>query len=395
MYRKYYEEIKRLKNNDLYRSPVKVTGSMDAAVMIEGQEMILLSSNNYLGLATNPYIKEHAVSTIKKYGSGAGASRLISGTMEIHEALEKRIARFKKCEAAIVFSTGYMANIGVISSLAGQGDLILSDELNHASIIDGCRLSGAKTIIYPHKDVGQVKQILSSTCKKGLNNRPANKFIVTDGVFSMDGDLAPLPELLETAKDYNAIIILDDAHGTGVMGPGGRGTSEHFQSCDDHIIQVGTFSKALGSLGGFMVGPKLIIEYIKNKARSFIYSTALPPAVCAACIAAIDIIEKDLSIKNRLWENVAKFKKGLSKIGYRGITSPTHIIPVIIKDAGLTIDFAKGLYEKGVFAPGIRPPTVPEKKSRIRVSLMSTHTDQQIDKALSAFASVGRQLRII
>jgi 8-amino-7-oxononanoate synthase len=391
----FYHEIETLKKNGLYRLPKVVSGSVDATVDIDGKEMILLSSNNYLGLANHTEVKTAAMDALNKYGAGAGASRLISGNLEIHEKLEAKTAAFKGTPNAMLFSTGYMANIGVITTLAGKGDLILSDELNHASIIDGCRLSQADTWIYPHLNINCLNGLLLKSFNmpgsKGYNNR----FIVTDGIFSMDGDIAPLPELLELAKKYNAFLMVDDAHGTGVLGKTGKGTCEHFELKDERIIHIGTFSKALGSLGGYVAGSKIIIEYLKNRARSFIYSTALPPSVCAASVAAIDIIEKDPSIRNRLWENVFKFKTGLKHAGFKGVESQSHIIPVVIGDVDLTMAFSKGLFKNNVFAPGIRPPTVPEKQSRIRVSLMASHTDQHIDRVLSIFKDQRKQLGII
>jgi len=395
MFEKFYKEIEALKQAGLYRSPSLVSGSVDATVCINGKKMILLSSNNYLGLANHPDVKNAAVDVLNKYGAGAGASRLISGNMEIHEKLEKKIAEFKGSESAILFSTGYMANIGVLSSLPGKGDLILSDELNHASIIDGCRLSQAETLVYPHIHINRLNDLLLKSCKTSGHRDYHNRFIVTDGVFSMDGDMAPLPELLELAKKYNAFLMVDDAHGTGVLGETGRGVCEHFGLKDERIIHIGTFSKALGSLGGYVAGSEIIIQYLKNRARSFIYSTALPPSVCASSIAAIENIEKDPSIRKRLWKNVFKLTTGLKSKGYGNVESHSHIIPVIIGDTNLTMAFAKGLFENNVFAPGIRPPTVAEKQSRIRVSLMASHTDQHIDHVLSVFEDQGMRLGII
>lgn len=395
MRKQFYQEIKRLKKNGLYRSLTKVAGSIGATVSINGRDMILLSSNNYLGLANHPCLKEAAIAVLKKSGTGSGASRLISGNMEIHEELEKRIADFKRCRSALIFSTGYMANIGVIASLAGKGDLVLSDELNHASIIDGCRLSGAEIKVYPHRDIKALNRILSNNRKPHSDEEYNKRFIITDGIFSMDGDIAPLPEILKAAKNNNAFVIVDDAHATGVLGETGKGTAEYFGINNDKLIQIGTFSKALGSLGGFVAGDEILIECIRNKSRSFIYSTALPPAVCASSIAALDILEKDLSIRKSLWNNVDKFKERLNIIGFHSVESQTHIIPIIIGDSDLTMKFAKGLYGKGIFVPGIRPPTVPENESRLRVCLMATHTDEQIEFILSAFKSEGRRLGII
>ena len=389
------QEIERLKRLGLYRNLKKIVGHIDTTVSIDGKEVILLSSNNYLGIATHPKLKDAAVSALKEYGTGACASRLISGNMEIHEELEKRIAKFKECQSAIVFPTGYMANIGVITSLASKGDLILSDELNHASIIDGCRLSGAEIKVYPHKDVEKLKKILSQGNAFSSKDIHKKRLIVTDGIFSMDGDIAPLPEILGIARKEDALVMVDDAHATGVLGENGKGTAEHFGLTDGNLIHMGTFSKALGSMGGYIAGSKVIIEYLKNNARPFIYSTALPPSVCASSIAAIDLLEKEPSIRTRLWRNIARFRKGLINLGYNMMESQTQIIPILIGDTSLTMEFARAIFEKGVYAPGIRPPTVPEGKSRIRTSLMASHTDEQIDRVLEVFESEGQRLGII
>ncbi|KAF0120445.1 MAG: 8-amino-7-oxononanoate synthase [bacterium] len=388
------EEIERLKRLGLYRDMKRIVGHIDTTVSIDGKEVILLSSNNYLGLASHPKLKEAAASALTEYGTGACASRLISGNMEIHEELERKTAKFKGCQSAIVFPTGYMANIGVITSLAMEGDLILSDELNHASIIDGCRLSGAKIKVYPHKNIEKLKEILSQGNASSSKGSYKRTLIVTDGVFSMDGDITPLPEILGIAMKEDALVIVDDAHATGVLGENGKGTAEYFGLTDEKLIHMGTFSKALGSMGGYIAGSKVIIEYLKNNARPFIYSTALPPSVCASSIAAIDIIENEPLTRKRLWENITRFRKGLTNLGYNTMESQTQIIPILIGDASLTMEFARAIFQKGVYAPGIRPPTVPEGKSRIRTSLMASHTDEQIDKVLAVFESEGRRLGI-
>lgn len=392
----FQNELNRLKKKGLYRTLKKVTSPVDTTVTINGREVILFSSNNYLGLANHPALKKAAISVLQNYGSGAGASRLISGNLEIHEELEQRIAAFKKCSAAIIFSTGYMANIGAITSLAGKNDLILSDQLNHASIIDGCRLSTAETKIYPHKDLAALEKILRQALSRHEKGGYNNIFFITDGIFSMDGDITPLPDLLKIADRYNAFVILDDAHATGVIGKNGGGTAEYFDLADnERLIQIGTFSKAMGSLGGYVAGHELIIEFLRNRARSFIYSTALPPSVSASSIAAINILEKDKALLQSLQHNIDRFKKGITEIGYGSVEIETPIIPIIIGDADLTMEFADALLKKGVYAPGIRPPTVPENQSRIRVSLMSSHTGDQIDTALSVFEEEGKRLEII
>lgn len=388
------QELERLKTLGLYRDMKRIVGPIDTTVSIDGKEVILLSSNNYLGLASHPKLKEAAASALREYGTGACASRLISGNMEIHEELEKKTAKFKGCQSAIVFSTGYMANIGVITSLAGKGDLILSDELNHASIVDGSKLSGAKIRVYPHKNIEKLKEVFSQCNASSSKGSHKRTLIVTDGVFSMDGDITPLPEILGIVRKEDALVIVDDAHATGVLGENGKGTAEHFGLTDENLIHMGTFSKALGSMGGYIAGSEVVVEYLRNKARSFIYSTALPPSVCASSIAAIDLLEKEPSIRTRLWRNIARFRRGLTNLGYNTMESQTQIIPILIGDTNLTMEFARAIFQKGVYAPGIRPPTVPEGKSRIRTSLMASHTDEQIDKVLAVFESEGRRLGI-
>jgi 8-amino-7-oxononanoate synthase len=388
------QEIEKLKTSGLYRDMKRIAGPIDTTVSIDGKEVILLSSNNYLGLASHSKLKEAAASALREYGTGACASRLISGNMEIHEELEKKTAKFKGCQSAIVFPTGYMANIGVITSLAGKGHLILSDELNHASIVDGCKLSGAEVKVYPHKNIEKLKEILSQCNESSSKGSHKRTLIVTDGVFSMDGDITPLPEILGIAREEDALVIVDDAHATGVLGKNGKGTAEYFDLADKNLIHMGTFSKALGSMGGYIAGSKVIIEYLRNNARPFIYSTALPPSVCASSIAAIEIIENEPLIRKRLWENITRFRKGLINLGYNTMESQTQIIPILIGDTSLTMKFATAIFQKGIYAPGIRPPTVPEGKSRIRTSLMASHTDEQIDKVLAVFESEGRRLGI-
>lgn len=390
----FTSEIEELKGAGLYRELKSISGPIDAEVSIDGRKVILLSSNNYLGLTTHPKLKEAASLALQAYGTGACASRLIAGNMEVHEDLEKRVARFKGCQSALLFSTGYMANIGAITSLAGENDLVLSDELNHASIIDGCKLSGARIEVYPHKDVRKIKEILAKEVMSYPMNLSKKKVIITDGVFSMDGDIAPLPEIMEVANHYSATLIVDDAHATGVLGKDGKGTAAYFGIEGENLIHMGTFSKALGSLGGYIVGQKTVIEYLRNKARSFMFSTALPPSVCASSIAAIDIIKDEPWIRKRLWDNVTKFKQGLESFGYNTLGSQTQIIPILIGDTNLTMEFAKAIFERGIYAPGIRPPTVPNKKSRIRTTLMASHTDEQIERALDIFEDEGKRLQM-
>ncbi|MFH1782991.1 MAG: 8-amino-7-oxononanoate synthase [Candidatus Omnitrophota bacterium] len=376
------EELDELKTLGLYRELRTIDSMQGPIVKIDGKEVILLSSNNYLGLASHPEVINAQVKAAKEFGAGSCASRLISGNMTLHERLEEEIASFKGEESAIIFSTGYMANVGTISALAGEKDLVVCDKLDHASIIDGVRLSGAVMRVYPHKNLEKLRDILEKS--SGYNK----KFIITDGVFSMDGDIAPIPELVEIAEEYNAILMVDDAHATGVLGKTGKGTCEHFNIKSGIHIKMGTFSKALGNLGGYVAGSRSLIDYIRNKARSFIYSTSLPPSVIGGNLAAIDIIERDSSLKDKLWENVSRLRSGLEGLGLDLMGSETQIIPVRTKDEASTMKLAELLLERGVFAPGIRPPTVPKNKCRIRTSLMATHTDEHIDRVINTFRSL-------
>jgi len=379
------QELDELKSHGLLRSMKRIDSAQGPTVIIDGKEVILLSSNNYLALANHPEVKEAQIQAIKEFGAGSCASRLISGNMKLHEKLEEKISKFKDTECAIVFPTGYMANVGVISALAGVGDLIVCDRLNHASIIDGARMSGASLRAYPHKNLDALEDIL----KKGVSYK--RKLLVTDGIFSMDGDIAPLPELIKICKKYEAILMLDDAHATGVLGKNGKGTCEYFGIKEGVDIQMGTLSKALGNLGGYIAGSKALIEYIRNKSRSFIYSTSLPPAIVAGSIKAIEIIEKDTGLRQRLWSNVRKFCDALIEMGFDIMDTKTQIIPVCIGEADLTMKASEALLNNNIFAPGIRPPTVPKAKCRIRTSLMATHTEEHIDRAIEAFRSIKHE----
>ena len=376
-------ELRKIKESGLYRKPVTVESAQTPRILKGGRELVNLSSNNYLGLANHPYVKKAAIEAVEKYGTGAGASRLAGGNTDLYESLEEKIARFKGTESAVVFGSGYQANTGVIPALAGTGDLILSDELNHASIIDGCRLSRAETKVYSHKDTVEMEKIL----RESGHDR---KLIVTDGIFSMDGDIAPLPEIVGIAEDYGAMVMVDDAHATGVIGKHCRGTPDYFNVGVD--ISMGTLSKAIGSMGGYVAGSSELVDFLRNRARSFIYSTALPAASVAAASAAIDVIEKEYPAK-KLIENVRMYKKGLTDMGY-AVESETQIVPVMVGDARKTCEVSAELEQMGVFAPAIRPPTVPEGKGRIRTSLMATHTAEDIEKALCAFQSVKEKFSI-
>ncbi len=383
------EELAYLQEHHLYRWLNRMDDSQAARTVINGKQSILLSSNNYLGLTEHPELKAAARQAVTRWGTGAGGSRLTTGNLRLHEELENTIARFKRTEAAIVFNTGYMANLGAITALAGKNDLILSDELNHASIIDGCRLSRAEIKIFPHKDTRALEKLLQQA--QGYRRR----LIVTDGVFSMDGDLAPLPRLVELAEKYRALLMVDDAHATGVLGYRGAGTADHFNLEGKIHIQMGTLSKAVGSAGGYIAGSRKLIDYLRNKARSFIFSTALPPAVIAAATTAFRVIEENPQIRENLWANARYLRSGLKQMGYSILAEESPIIPIFIGDAGKTMKMAEKLFTLGVFAPGIRPPTVPPGTSRIRVTVMATHTREDLDRALSAFMQAGKELGII
>lgn len=349
-------------------------------ITVEGRKVLLLCSNDYLGLAGHPALGTAACAAVERFGFGSGASRLISGTSVLHEELERRIAAFKGTESALLFNSGYAANTGMIPSIVGVGDVILSDSLNHASIIDGCRLSRAQVHVYAHKDVEQVEGILKKTAHAG------RRLIVTDGVFSMDGDLAPLPELCSLAEKHDAVLMVDDAHATGVLGRNGKGTVEHFGLQGKVPIQMGTLGKALGSFGAYVAGDGDVVDYLLNRSRSFIFSTSLPPAVCAASIAALDIVEVEPERRARLWHNRERFVQGLHGIGLRTGDSETPIIPVIVGDSEAALSAGTALFERGVFAPAIRPPTVADGSARIRTTVMASHSDEDIDEALRMFS---------
>lgn len=370
-------ELAALKSKGLYRELNTIEGAQAPRVIKNGRELILLSSNNYLGLTDHPKVKKAAIDAVEKYGTGAGGARLTTGNTELHTKLEEKIAQFKDTESALVFSTGYMANVGAISALMKKGDLILSDELNHASIIDGCRLSGSDVYVYPHMDISSIEKTLR-TSKHG------KKLIVTDGIFSMDGDIAPLREIVELAKDFDAMVMVDDAHATGVLGKHCRGTADYFNVEVD--INMGTLSKALASMGGYVAGSKELIDYLRNRARSFMFSTALAPSAAAAANAAIDCI-KDENPARKLWQNVRIYKKGLLDLGF-SIKSKTQIIPLLTGEAKTTTEAAAELEKLGVCALGIRPPTVPAGKGRIRTSLMATHSEQDLKIALDAIGAI-------
>ena len=372
-------ELAQLNQAGLSRSLRSITTAPTGRTLLDGREVILLGSNNYLGLSVHPLVVEAAAAAVQKYGTGASASRLMSGNCHLYTELETKIAEGKGTEAALVFGSGYLANIGTIPVLAGEDDLILSDALNHASIIDGCRLSQATKQIYRHCDVEHLESLLAQSMKF------RHRLIVTDGVFSMDGDIAPLPEICGLAERYDATVMVDDAHSLGVLGGTGAGTVEHFGLENRGVIQMGTLSKAIGGLGGYVAGSTALIDFLINRARGFIFTTGLPPATLAGASAAIDVIRSDPELRQRLFSNVRLLKNALLERGFQLLPSQTQILPLILGAADVASRFAEVLLSHGVYAPAIRPPTVPEGTSRLRLSVIASHTTEDLETAVKAF----------
>ncbi|MGA7245661.1 MAG: glycine C-acetyltransferase [Terracidiphilus sp.] len=361
----------------------------------DGREVINLASNNYLGLANHPKLIEASLKATRELGVGSGAVRTIAGTMRIHMELEEKIARFKNVEACVVFQSGFAANAGTVSAILGKEDFILSDELNHASIIDGARLSRAKIKVFRHKDVAHCEELL-----KEIANEPGHRLVITDGVFSMDGDIGPVDELGALAEKYGAIMMVDDAHASGVLGRNGRGSIDHFGMHGRVDVQVGTLSKAIGALGGYVCGSKDLIDYLYHRARPFLFSTSHPPAVAASCIAAFDILEAEPERIDRLWKNTRYFQGELKRAGFNigGVSTPateTPITPVIVGEGRAAMDFSRALFDEGVMGTGIAFPTVPEGKARIRLILTSEHTREQLDRALETLERVAKRMELL
>jgi len=379
------DELKEIRNAGLYRRLRRVENGQGPTLLLDGREVINFSSNNYLGIANHPALATAAKEAIDRYGCGSGASRLISGNMTLHEELENQLAEFKGTEAALVFNSGFQANTGILSTLVGEGDAILSDELNHASIIDGCRLSRAKTIVYVHCDLGQLEEALkqAGSCRR--------KLIVTETIFSMDGDEAPLTGIVELAEKYDAAVMVDEAHATGIFGPGGAGVVSKLGLVDRVLVQMGTLGKALGGFGAYVAGSQALRDLLINRCRSFIFTTSLPPAIMAMAMAAIDLVEGEPERREALWNNCRLLSDGLKKIGFSLGEIQSPILPLIIGDADKCMQFSEQLLERGVFAQGIRPPTVPLGTSRLRITLMATHTREHIQIALDAFKEVKKQ----
>jgi 8-amino-7-oxononanoate synthase len=377
-----------LKQSDHYSFFRKLGSPQDSEVVVNGKRVIMIGSNNYLGLTNHPRVKEAAIKAIEKYGTGCAGSRLLNGNLDIHEELEKKLARFLRKDAALVFATGYQTNLGVISALVSRNDVAIIDMYDHASIMDGCRLSFGEVRKYRHNDMDALERALEGTKEK-------DKLIIVDGVFSMEGDIADLPAIVKLAKAYGARIMLDDAHGIGVLGDGGRGTAEHFGLENEVDLIMGTHSKSLAAIGGFIAGPSDVISWIKHLARSMIFSASLPPALVASVSTALDIIEEQPELRSRLWRNTNKMLKGYKTLGYDTGASETPIIPVMIKDTMKTYEMCRLLFENGVFVNAVISPAVPQGRELLRTSYMATHTEEQLDEVLAAFDKVGRQVGTI
>ncbi|MBI4684719.1 MAG: pyridoxal phosphate-dependent aminotransferase family protein [Nitrospirae bacterium] len=383
-----FTKAKELMSHGIYPYFRVIESEQSPEVIMSGRRMIMVGSNNYLGLTNHPKVKEAAIEAIRKYGSGCAGSRLLNGTLDIHVALEEKLARFMRKEAALIFSTGFQVNLGVISALIGKDDIVIIDKMDHASIIDGCRLSYGDVKKFKHNDMADLKRVLEE-------NEDRRKLIIVDGVFSMEGDIANLPEIIGLAKKYSARVMLDDAHGIGVLGKTGRGTAEHFGLEDEIDIIMGTYSKSLASIGGFIAGSENTVHYIKHFARSLIFSASPPPASVAAVSAALDIIDGEPERREMLWKNTRKMLKGFREMGFEVGPSATPIIPVIVGENETAFKMAMMLQEEGVFANVAVSPAVPNGKALIRTSYMATHTDEHLDIVLHAFEKVGKTLGLI
>ena len=383
-----FTKAKELMSAGIYPFFRVIESAQDPEVIMNGRRMIMVGSNNYLGLTNHPKVKEASIEAIKKYGSGCAGSRFLNGTLDIHVKLEEKLAHFIRKETALVFSTGFQVNLGVISALVGKDDVIIIDKMDHASIIDGCRLSYGEVKKYRHNDMANLERVLQQNAER-------SKLIIVDGVFSMEGDIVNLPKVVELAKAYGARLMVDDAHGIGVLGKTGRGTAEHFGLEDEVDIIMGTYSKSLASIGGFIAGSEKVVHYIKHFARSLIFSASPPPASVAAVSAAIDIIDNEPERIERLWKNTHKMLQGFKYLGFRIGPSETPIIPVIVGDNETAFKMAMMLQEEGVFANVAVSPAVPEGKALIRTSYMATHTEKQLDRVLSAFEKTGKALGLI
>ena len=392
------DEIEELKRQNLYRPMRVLSSAQGAEVVVDGARLISLSSNNYLGLATHPRLKEAAIAATREFGAGSGAVRTIAGNMTLHEQLESELAAFKQTEAVLTLQSGFAANTGVIPVVAGEQDLIVSDALNHASIIDGMRMSKAPRVVFPHKDTAALRELLCEAHEKGQpgTGEPYRLIlVVTDGVFSMDGDIAPLPEIVAAAEEYGAAVMVDDAHASGVLGKNGRGTVDHFGLHGRVHIQVGTMSKAMGVLGGYVAGGQALRDMLIQRARPFLFSTSHPPAVAASCLAAIHVLLEEPELIDRLWANTTYFKGELARLGFDTGASETPITPVMMGDSATAARFSGRLFEEGIFAQAVVYPTVALDGARIRTIVTAEHSTEQLDRCLQAFGKVGRELGLV
>jgi glycine C-acetyltransferase len=384
------EQLETWRREGTYQRLRELQSACAPVSRFDGREVINLASNNYLGLADHPKLIEAAIEATRRFGVGSGAVRTISGTMSLHLELERRIAAFKNVEASVVFQSGFVANAGTVSAILGPDDYIISDELNHASIIDGCRLSKAKIKVFPHRDAAEAEKIL-----KELNGVSGKKLLISDGVFSMDGDIAPLAELTAVAERHGAIMMVDDAHASGVLGRAGRGTVDHFGLHGRVHIQVGTLSKAIGALGGYVCGSRELIEFLYHRGRPFLFSTSHPPAVAATCLAAFDILEHEPQRIQNLWDNTKYLKQELNAAGFQTGSSETPITPIIVGEAAIAHSFSRALFEEGLLATGIGFPTVPRGKARVRTIVTATHTREQLDRALETLTRIAKRMGIL
>src|SRR6266404_9018045 len=384
------DQLKSWRKAGTFQHLRELESACELVAKFDGKDVINLASNNYLGLANHPKLIEAEIEAARRYGAGSGAVRTISGTMTLHLELERRIAAFKNVEACVVFQSGFAANAGTVSAILGAEDHIISDELNHASIIDGCRLSRAKIHVFRHRDAAHAEEKL-----KALQNAPGRKLVITDGVFSMDGDIGALPALTQLAERYGAIMMVDDAHASGVLGRNGRGTVDHFNLHGRVDIQVGTLSKAVGVLGGYVCGSRDLIDFLYHRARPFLFSTSHPPAVAAACLAAFDILEQEPERIERLWSNTRYFQQGLRANGFSTGASETPITPIMVGEASTAHAFSRALFDEGLYATGIGFPTVPEGKARIRTIVTSAHSQDVLGRAIEILTRVAKRMKIL
>ena len=389
MLRDFEQKVRNLKSQHLHRQLQTVESPADATITIQGRKLISMASNNYLGLANHPALKQAAIDAIQQWGVGAGAARLISGTMPPHNQLENDLAQFKQVEAALTFGTGYTTNIGLIPSLIEQNGLILTDRYCHASLIEASRLAKAKVRVFHHNDIEHLEKLLKK------REKVCATLVITEGVFSMDGDLAPLPDLLKLCQTYDAVLVVDDAHGTGVMGANGRGTIEHFGLNPKDTIQIGTLSKAIGTSGGYVAGTASLINYLINVSKAFIFTTAQPPAIAAATSAAIEIIKNEPICRHRLWENRDFLYSELKNMGFQLTNTQSPILPIIVKSAEKALKMSQALYKAGIYVPAIRPPTVPKESSRLRITVSSGHSKEQLQYVAETIKRGGKKLFLI